>query len=53
VYSGKVDNITGFVLKDTFLEEIINLKCTRDFGDEIKKTFDITDDTPFQNYLIF
>ena len=46
VYGGKVDNITGFVLKDTFLEEIINENGHVTLG-EIKRPLIITErDTP-------
>lgn len=46
VYEGKVDNITGFVLKDTILEEIINENGHVTLG-EIKRTLTITErDTP-------
>lgn len=46
VYGGNVDNITGFVLKDTFLEEIINENGHVTLG-EIKRPLIITErDTP-------
>lgn len=46
VYGGKVDNITGFVLKDTILEEIINENGHVTLS-EIKRPLTITErDTP-------